>query len=117
MLMQATPIRLMSAALWPLTVWPSILNLEKHPADNYAERTFPLIATAIGFWVCAGLLGYAMVQTGSVLNISAGDGPDISARMMPRWVADVSGVLWFFLPAIYIIGLWLFVARDDAFPG
>jgi hypothetical protein len=37
--------------------------------------------------------------------------------MMPRWVADVSGVLWFFLPAIYIIGLWLFVARDDAFPG
>jgi hypothetical protein len=25
-------------------------------------------------------------------------------------------VLWFFLPALYIIGVWLYAARDEAFP-
>ena len=114
--MQATPQRLMTTAFWPVSVWPSIFNLEKHPADNYAERTFPLIGTAIGFWVCVGLLGYLLLQTGSLVNIDDGDGMAIQARMIPRWIESVSGVMWFFLPALYVIGLWLYAARDEAFP-
>lgn len=114
--MQATPQRLLTTAFWPLAIWPSIFNLEKHPADNYAERTFPLIATAIGFWLCIGLLAYVLLQTGSVVNIDDGDGMAIQARMIPRWIESVSGVLWFFLPALYVIGLWLYAARDEAFP-
>lgn len=114
--MQATPMRLMATALWPLSVWPSIFNMDKHPADDYAERTFPLLATAVAFWVCVGLLVYVALQTGTLVSIGDEDGLAIQARMTPRWVDGVSGVLWFFLPALYIIGLWLYAARDEAFP-
>jgi hypothetical protein len=113
--MQATPMRLLNIVLWPLTIWPSVFNLEKHPADNYAERTFPLIATAIGFWVCVGLLTMTLMQGG--LAAFTGDGGDsVAARLSPGWADDVTGVLWFFLPALYIIGVWLYAARDEAFP-
>ncbi|MBX9747029.1 MAG: hypothetical protein K2X34_09015 [Hyphomonadaceae bacterium] len=115
--MASSPARLMTTALWPLTVWPSVFDLEKHPADNFAERTFPLIATAIGFWVCVGLLVYVSLQVGPVVSIDTGDGGSSAARLVPRWIDGVSGVLWFFLPALYVIGLWLFAARDEAFPG
>ena len=37
--MQATPQRYLNAALWPLTVWPSLLRFEDHAADDYVERT------------------------------------------------------------------------------
>lgn len=114
--MQANPARLIATALWPLAVWPSVLNLEKHPADNYAERTFPLIATAIAFWVCVGLLAYVLMQSGPIVSIDDGDGVRSAVRLVPRWIDGVSGVLWFFLPALYVIGLWLYVARDEAFP-
>jgi hypothetical protein len=113
--MQANPMRLLSAAFWPLTIWPSISNFEKHPADNYAERTFPLIATAIGFWICVALLTTTLMQ-GGLAAFSGFDGATVSARISPGWADGVSGVLWFFLPALYIIGLWLFVKRDEAFP-
>lgn len=114
--MQATPVRILTTALWPLAIWPSIANFEKHPADNYAERTFPLIATAIGFWVCVALLVYVLMQGGPLINIDEGEGFSSAARYVPRWVEGVSGVLWFFLPALYVIGLWLYAARDEAFP-
>lgn len=115
--MQASPMRILGAALWPLALWPSVLNLEKHPADNYAERTFPLMATAVGFWICVVLLIVTLTQTGSVSFGDGEGGAALAARVTPGWVDSVSGVLWFFLPALYFIGLWLYAAREEAFPG
>lgn len=115
--MATTPTQLIARAFWPLAVWPSIFNLEKHPADDYAERTFPLIATAVAFWVCMALLVYVLMQGGTVFNISDGESAAVNARYIPSWIESVSGVLWFFLPALYLIGLWLYSARDEAFPG
>lgn len=113
--MQAAPARFLGAVLWPLTIWPSLLRFEEHGADDYVERTFPIVATAIGFWACVGLLISMLVQ-GGVANVSLGDGgSDIAARYVPRWAGGVSGVLWFFLPALYIIGLWLFAKREDLY--
>jgi hypothetical protein len=113
--MQATPLRLLSTAMWPLTIWPSVFNLDKHPADNYAERTFPLLATAIGFWLCVVLLAMTLMSGGSIATFGD-EAASIGARLSPGWADGVSGVLWFFLPALYIIGLWLFAAREEAFP-
>jgi hypothetical protein len=113
--MQASPMRLLTTAMWPLTIWPSVFNLEKHPADNYAERTFPLIATAIGFWLCVVLLAMTMMSGGSIAMFGEEEAA-VAARLSPGWADGVSGVLWFFLPALYIIGLWLFAAREEAFP-
>lgn len=113
--MHAAPARYLAAALWPLSIWPSLLQFEKHGADDYVERTFPIVATAIGFWVCVGLL-MAMLVQGGVANVSLGDGgSDIVARYTPRWADGVSSVLWFFLPALYVIGLWLFAKRQDIY--
>jgi hypothetical protein len=112
-----SPMRLLNSALWPLTIWPSVFNLEKHPADNYAERTFPLIATALGFWVCVALLAVTLMQGGPAVTFGGDTGEGLVAHISPGWADGVSGVLWFFLPALYVIGLWLFVARDEAFPG
>lgn len=111
-----SPMRLLNTALWPLTIWPSMFNLEKHPADNYAERTFPLIATALGFWICLALLVITLMQGGQVVSFGGEVSDNVVAHISPGWAEGVSGVLWFFLPALYIIGLWLFVARDEAFP-
>jgi hypothetical protein len=113
--MQASPMRLLNIVLWPLTIWPSVFNLEKHPADNYAERTFPLIATAIGFWICVALLMMTLTQ-GSLAAFTGDGGDTVSARLSPGWAEDVSVVLWFFLPSLYIIGVWLFAKREEAFP-
>jgi hypothetical protein len=110
-------MRLLNTLLWPLTVWPSVLNLDKHPADRYAERTFPLIATALGFWVCVALLAWTLMQGGFAATFAGDAGDSVAARLSPGWADDVSGVLWFFLPALYIVGLWLYAARDEAFPG
>jgi hypothetical protein len=114
--MQASPMRLLSIAAWPLSIWPSVFNLDKHPADNYAERTFPLIATAIGFWLCVVLLGMTLMQSGALATFGDEEAT-IAARLSPGWADGVSGVLWFFLPSLYVIGLWLFAAREEAFPG
>lgn len=112
--MRATPMRrLLTIALWPLTVWPSLLNLEKHPADDYAERTFPLVATAVGFWVCIGLLLITPTGNGAIVLT---ENESVSTHLRPSWVESVSGVMWFFIPALYLIGLWLDGARDEAFP-
>lgn len=113
--MQASPMRLLNTAMWPLSIWPSVFNLDKHPADNYAERTFPLLATAIGFWLCVVLLAMTLTSGGSLATFGEAESA-VAARLSPGWTDGVSGVLWFFLPALYVIGLWLFAAREEAFP-
>jgi hypothetical protein len=113
--MAANPARFLSAALWPVTIWSSLTQLEKHSADDYVERTSPIVATAVGFWICAAALVFVAYVSGG-LNVLA-DGVDgETVTMAPRWASAVSGVLWFLLPVIYAIGLWLFTARDEAFP-
>ena len=109
----AAPIRFLSAAVWPLTIWPSLTQLEDHSTDDYVERTSPIVATAVAFWICAVALAL-VAYVGAGLNV-LGDGADI-ATVLPRWAGAASGVLWFFLPMIYIVGLWLFASRDEAFP-
>src|SRR5688572_29140424 len=62
--MAAAPIRLLGAAAWPLTVWSSLARLEEHPIDDYVERTSPIVASAVAFWLCAALLVFAMSMSG-----------------------------------------------------
>src|SRR5262245_712007 len=111
--MRAAPMRFVSAALWPLTIWTSLSHLEEHPADDYVERTSPIVATAVAFWACLGLIVVLTLLTGGSGTAIVNDGGAV------RWVREPSafvGVLWWFVPVIYIIGLWLFTARDEAFP-
>lgn len=114
--MQAAPLRLINALFWPLAVWGSLGQFGKHDADDYVERTFPIVATAIAFWVCVALLVFTMVQGGGVVFGDGDGGESMAARLTPGWVDSVSGVLWFFLPALYLIGFWLFTAREERFP-
>jgi len=113
--MVATPTRFLSAALWPVTIWSSLTKLENHSADDYVERTSPIVATAVAFWVCAAALIFVAYVSGG-LNVLADGAEGESVTMAPRWASATSGVLWFFLPVIYVIGLWLFTSRDEAFP-
>jgi hypothetical protein len=50
--MAAAPLRFIGAVAWPLTIWTSLTKLENHPADDYVERTSPIVATAVAFWLC-----------------------------------------------------------------
>jgi hypothetical protein len=113
--MAAAPVRFLSAALWPLTIWSSLTHFEEHSADDYVERTSPIVATAIAFWVCAAALVFVTYISGGLNVLNDGSEGDAFA-MAPRWAGALSGVLWFFLPVIYFIGFWLFTARDEAFP-
>lgn len=110
--MRAAPVRFLNAAAWPLTIWSSLTHFEDHAADDYVERTSPIVATAIAFWVCAAAL-LAVVLLSGGFNVLADDGV---VSLAPRWAGTISGVLWFFLPALYVVGLWLFTARDEAYP-
>ncbi len=113
--MAAAPVRFLSAAAWPLTIWSSLMRLEDHSADDYVERTSPIVATAVAFWVCAAALMFIAYVSGSFNVLSDGGGGE-AVNLVPRWAGAASGVLWFFLPVIYLIGLWLFTSRDEAFP-
>lgn len=114
--MQSAPIRFLNAALWPLTIWPSLTHFEEHAADDYVERTSPIIATAIAFWIsAAALIALTWIAAGRAVTI--GDGAHTWAvRATPVWTGAIVDVLWLFTPAIYAIGFWLFTARDEAFP-
>ena len=107
--MKAAPLRFLSAALWPLTIWSSLSHLEEHPADDYVERTSPIVATAIGFWACVGVLVAVLVADGTVFSILDGEGV---AQAMRRAPSNVVGALWIIAPALYLIGFWLFAARE-----
>lgn len=111
--MRAAPIRFFNAALWPLTIWMSLTHLDEHPADDYVERTSPIVATAIGFWVTIGALvamqlyGYRVVEIVSDNEV---------ARVFLRGPDAAVGVIAFIAPVLYVIGFWLFTARDERFP-
>ncbi len=113
--MRAAPVRFLNAAAWPLTIWPSLSHFGDHPADDYVERTSPIVATAIAFWICLAAIA-AVVFSSAGWNVMPGDDAGAAFTVVPRWVGGMSGVLWFFLPVIYVIGLWLYTARDEAFP-
>ncbi|MBS0383762.1 MAG: hypothetical protein JSS00_00260 [Proteobacteria bacterium] len=113
--MQAAPVRFANAALWPLTIWTSLTHLEEHPADDYVERTSPIVATAVAFWVC--LVALVIFANPAVVAVGGGiDGETGVFELVRRTPIVVVDVLWFFTPTLYLIGLWLFTARDEAFP-
>lgn len=116
--MAAAPVRFLGAAAWPLTIWASLTRLEEHPADNYVERTSPIVASAIAFWVCAALLGFTLSMSGGpiVTLAEAGGIEEATMQLAPRWTSVATPVLLLFLVGIYIVGCWLFAARDEEFP-
>lgn len=113
--MQAAPVRFFNAALWPLSIWTSLTHLEEHPADDYVERTSPIVATAIAFWI--GAIALVVLATPSVQFVTGLiEGGDEAAAVVSHAPGAVADVLWFFVPAIYVVGFWLFTSRDEAFP-
>jgi hypothetical protein len=113
--MHASPLRFLNAAAWPLTIWTSLTRLNDHPADDYVERTFPIMATAIAFWIAFAAL--VIFANPSVMHVvGSADGEELVGRMRRNWSSFVS-VLWFFVPLIYLVGFWLFSSRDEAYPG
>jgi hypothetical protein len=113
--MAFAPPRFLSSAAWPLTIWTSLTHFRDHPADDYVERTFPIVATAIAFWFCLLLLAYFATSGASGVAIGMEDG-EAAVRLSRRGAAVLSSVLWIFLPALYAVGLWLFNAREERFP-
>lgn len=87
--------RWVRTALWPVSVWPSLKDIDNHPADSYVERTSPIVAAAIGFWLVIAVLGILWVSDG------------------PR---SVFQVFLFFLPVLYVVGAFLFLNREENFP-
>lgn len=107
--MQAAPLRFLGAALWPVSIWTSLGHLDEHGGDDYVERTSPIVATAIGFWACTGLLIALMVADGTVFSILDGEGV---AQAMRRAPSSALGALWIIAPVLYLIGFWLYAARE-----
>lgn len=112
--MRAAPVRFLNAALWPLSIWTSLTHFGEHPADDYVERTSPIVATALAFWLCVAAL--VVFATPSVHTLVANIGGEDAVAVVRRTPGAVVDVLWFFTPLLYLIGLWLFTARDEAFP-
>ncbi len=112
--MPAAPVRFFNAAMWPLSIWTSLTHLDDHPADDYVERTSPIVATAIAFWLCvAALVVFATPSVQMVSGLAEGETVSAAINRVPSVIGDV---LWFFLPAIYVVGFWLYTSRDEAFP-
>ena len=113
--MAAAPLRFINAAAWPLTIWTSLTHLDDHPADDYVERTSPIVATAIAFWVCfialIVLANPAVTAVGGLLD----DGEEV-VTFVRRAPGAIVGVLWLVTPVLYAIGFWMFTSRDEAFP-
>jgi hypothetical protein len=114
--MAAAPLRFISAAAWPLTIWTSLSQFDKHSADDFVERTSPIVATAIAFWIC--LIALVVLANPAVTAIGGSvEGGENLVTFIRRTPGAIVGVLWFITPALYVIGLWLFASRDEAFPG
>lgn len=110
--MQAAPMRFIGAALWPVSIWASLTHLDEHPVDDYIERTSPIVATAIGFWIGVAALVALLVAAGTGLTIF-GDYDTVSVlRRAPTAALDA---LWIMVPVVYVIGLWLFTAREERY--
>lgn len=116
--MQTASLRYFGAALWPATIWTSLTHLDEHAADDYVERTSPIVGTAIGFWICVAILVGLELSGVHVWAISTGgDGDDAGAvHHIRRSTEVVRAVVWFFLPLLYIAGFAMFFTRDQAFP-
>jgi hypothetical protein len=110
--MRDAPKRLMNAVFWPLTIWASLSHLDDHPADDYVERTSPIVATAVAFWVCAIAAVAIQLWTSGVVIV----GDETGELIRRARNSDMNGVLWFFLPVIYLVGFWLYTTRDEAYP-
>ncbi|MGE3142474.1 MAG: hypothetical protein AB7L65_04080 [Hyphomonadaceae bacterium] len=93
--MIATPSRLIDIAVWPVSVWMSFAQFSRHADDDYVERTSPIVAFALVFWAVVAALATAWFMNG------------------PRVLWSV---LWFFLPLIYVIGLWMYSERQSRYP-
>jgi hypothetical protein len=82
--------------------------------DDYVERTSPIVASAIAFWICLiALLALSTpvaVTMGGVLE----DGGEAFA-VVRRSAGSIVGVLQHFTPMIFVFGFWLFTARDEAY--
>ncbi|MES1201058.1 MAG: hypothetical protein ABUS57_06370 [Pseudomonadota bacterium] len=114
--MANAPFRFVNAVLWPVTIWTSLTHLEEHPADDYVERTTPIVACAVGFWVALiGYIALAVFLGGRPATITAED-TQIALRVFDQRWAPLATVLLYFLPVVYVIGFWLFTARDERFP-
>jgi hypothetical protein len=113
--MAAAPLRFLNAAAWPLTIWTSLSHLGEHPADDYVERTSPIVATAVAFWVC--FVALIMLANPAVMAVGglADDGSELVTfvRRTPGAIVDV---LWLMTPVLYVVGFWMFTSRDEAFP-
>ena len=113
--MQAASMRFLNAACWPLTIWTSLSHFDDHAADDYVERTSPIVASAVGFWIC--LIALVIFANPAVVAVGGGGNGETGVfELVRRTPIVVVNVLWFFTPTLYLIGLWLFTARDEAFP-
>jgi hypothetical protein len=111
--MQSATFRFLSAAAWPLTVWTSLGRFNDHAADDYVERTFPIVASAVAFWLGAVALGiFAQPVVTHIITEVAGEEFNGVIRHTP---SSIVGVLWLFVPVIYLVGFWLFSSREEAF--
>ena len=113
--MAAAPVRFLNAAAWPLTIWTSLSRLDDHPADDYVERTSPIVATAIAFWLC--FIALIVLANPAVIAVGglADDGSEL-VTFVRRTPGAIVGVLWLATPVLYAVGFWMFTSRDEAFP-
>ena len=109
--------RLIQSIFWPVSVWPSFSHMEQHAADDYVERTTPILSTALGFWICAGgvFAIWLADQTGILVSGDVG-GAHQSGRVFPHGWDTAFGMLSVFLVLLYVIGFWMFASREDDYP-
>ena len=79
---------------WPISVWMSVRDFEKHAADDYVEYNSPIMATAVAFWAGVLLIAGVWFSNGLLL--------------------DFNLLLWF-TPLMYAVGLALYIHRERAF--
>lgn len=114
--MRSASLRFADAALWPLTVWGSLSHFDEHAADDYVERTSPIVASAIAFWLGAATIALLLVVSQGYTRGVEVDGIAFGVRVFNNGLAAVLSVLLVFLPVVYAIGLWLFATRDERYP-
>ena len=113
--MAAAPLRFLNAAAWPLTIWTTLSRFEDHSADDYVERTSPIVATAVAFWVC--FVALIVLANPAVTSIGGAiEGGEDVVMFIRRTPGAIVGVLWFITPVLYAIGFWLHTSREEAFP-
>ena len=115
--MTRTPIRFLNALFWPVAIWTSLSHLKDHPTDDYVERTSPIAALAIGFWIAlAGWIGLRLSSGGGRFFMISAAGDAQTFHVGNTGFDALTDVLMFFVPLIYVAGFWLFTARDERFP-